>query len=96
MKDFIRLQRDGEYCENLDGFAIDANNLASYNPCNIIVQEDVKIGDYLKFIEILHKNKSAFKYPDRKHKVKSSRMKKEIDIALKRLTKADIAKYFKD
>jgi hypothetical protein len=51
--------------------------------------------DYLQILKVRIKNLSAFKSPNRKPKVKLRKMKKAIDEAAKRITKAEIQKYFR-
>jgi len=54
----------------------------------------MEIEEYLKFLKLRIRNLSAFKPPNRKPKVKLKKMKKAINEAAKRLTKAEIEKYF--
>lgn len=53
------------------------------------------VDTFLRYTNARLKNKAAFKLPNRKPKIRCRLMKKQIDLAFKRLTKADIDKYFK-
>jgi len=54
------------------------------------------VDTFLYHINLRMKNKAAFKPPNRKPKVKNKEWNKQIDAAFKRLTKADLLKYFND
>jgi len=53
------------------------------------------VDTFLRYTNARLKNNAAFKHPNRKAKVRLRLMKKQMDLAFKRLTKSDIDKYFK-
>ena len=54
------------------------------------------VSDFLRVTKARHKNIAAFKNPNRKPKIWLRTKQRNLKIALKKLTRADITKCFKD